>query len=34
MDFALELIERRAGREPHDRVEKGLQRPPAHRRSG
>ena len=34
MDFALELIERCAGREVRDRVEEGLQRPAAHRRSG
>ncbi len=34
MDFALELIERCAGREAHDRVEEGLQRPAAHRRRG
>ncbi|RFF29178.1 MULTISPECIES: DJ-1 family glyoxalase III [unclassified Wenzhouxiangella] len=32
MDFALELIERCAGREVRDRVEQGLQRPAAHRR--
>ncbi len=32
MDFALELIERCAGREVSDRVEQGLQRPAAHGR--
>lgn len=32
MDFALTLIELCAGRQLHDRVETGLQRPAAHRR--
>lgn len=34
MDFALELIERCAGRDVRDRVEGGLQRPASQRRSG
>lgn len=34
MDFALALIERCGSRELSERVEKGLQRPAAHRRSG
>jgi 4-methyl-5(b-hydroxyethyl)-thiazole monophosphate biosynthesis len=34
MDFALELIELLGGREASERVEEGLQRPPAQRRRG